>query len=171
MMVLSCLVVFVTTYLLILPAITLDQDEAEKQGGIDVPKQTRQIEDVPVKDLDLDSDSKDPGSNAIVLKTEPDVQAGSISYTGKGYEVSADCDGAGLPEGTELTAEEISKSDDAYDGLYDDALEAVQKDSGNEDCDLRGEGRDDLHGNVYERSVYGSDEDRREYRCPRPRLG
>ncbi len=134
--VLSCLVVFVATYLLILPAITLDQDEAEKQGGIDVPKQTRQIEDVPVKDLDQESDAKDPESNAIVIKTEPDVQAGSISYSGKGYEVSADCDGAGLPEGTELTAQEISKSDDAYDGLYEDALEAVQKDSGNKSCEL-----------------------------------
>lgn len=39
-MVLSCFVVFVTTYLLILPAITLDQDEAAKQGGIDVPAQS-----------------------------------------------------------------------------------------------------------------------------------
>lgn len=136
MMVLSCFVVFVTTYLLILPAITLDQDEAEKQGGIDVPKQTREIEDVPVKDLDQESGSEDPGSNAIVLKTEPDVQEGSISYTGKGYEVSADCDGAGLPEGTKLTAEEISKSDDAYNGMYQDALKAVQKDSGNKDCEL-----------------------------------
>ena len=136
MMVLSCFVVFVTTYLLILPAVTLDQDEAERQGGIDVPKQTRQIEDAPVKDLDQESDSKDPASNAIVIKTEPDVQAGSISYSGKGYEVSADCDGAGLPEGTKLTAQEISKSDDSYDGLYEDALKAVQKDSGNKDCEI-----------------------------------
>ena len=34
---LSAIVVFVTTYLLILPAITLEKDEAAKQGGIDVP--------------------------------------------------------------------------------------------------------------------------------------
>ena len=34
---LSCVVVFVTTYLLILPAITLEKDKAAEQGGIDVP--------------------------------------------------------------------------------------------------------------------------------------
>lgn len=42
--ILSCMVVFVTTYLLILPAVTLDKDEAVKQGGIDVPAQTEQTE-------------------------------------------------------------------------------------------------------------------------------
>ena len=34
---LSCLVVFFTTYLLILPAFTLDKEEAAEQGGIDMP--------------------------------------------------------------------------------------------------------------------------------------
>lgn len=34
---LSCLVVFCTTYLLILPAFTLDKEEASEQGGVDVP--------------------------------------------------------------------------------------------------------------------------------------
>ena len=33
----SVIVVFITTYLLILPAFTLEKDEAAKQGGIDVP--------------------------------------------------------------------------------------------------------------------------------------
>ena len=33
---LSAIVVFVTTYLLILPAITLDKDEAIRQGGTDI---------------------------------------------------------------------------------------------------------------------------------------
>lgn len=36
-LVLSCLVVFITTYMLILPAFTLDKEEASEQGGIDVP--------------------------------------------------------------------------------------------------------------------------------------
>ena len=43
--VLSCFVVFITTYLLILPAVTLEQDEAAKQGGIDVQTQKEQMED------------------------------------------------------------------------------------------------------------------------------
>ena len=31
---LACIVVFITTYALILPAITMDRDEAKSQGGI-----------------------------------------------------------------------------------------------------------------------------------------
>lgn len=132
--VLSCFVVFITTYLLILPAVTLDQDEAEKQGGIDVQTQKEQLEDTPVKDPD--TNAKASYSDKIVLKTEPDVESGDITYTGKGFEVSANCDNAGLPEGTELVAEEINKSDKSYDGLYEDALKAVQKDSDNKVSDF-----------------------------------
>ena len=135
--ILSCIVVFITTYVLILPAITLDQDEAARQGGIDVA--TEQLEDIPVKDPDADSNAKasdSDKSNKIVLTMEPDDLSGSISYSGKGYQVSANCDGAGLPEGTEIVAEEISKSDDSYDGLYEDALKAVQKDSDNKISDF-----------------------------------
>ena len=39
LLVLSAAVVFVATYLLILPAMTLDEDEAARQGGIDLPLQ------------------------------------------------------------------------------------------------------------------------------------
>ena len=99
LMVLSCVVVFITTYALILPAITLEQDEAAKQGGIDVPAQ-------------------------------------SDSNAGKGYEITADFDKAGLPENVELAAEEITGSDQDYNALYQDALQAVQEDSGNKISDL-----------------------------------
>ena len=37
MLALSCIVVFVTTYALILPAFTLDKEKAASQGGIDLP--------------------------------------------------------------------------------------------------------------------------------------
>ena len=37
---LAVVVVFVTTYLLILPALTLEKEEAAQQGGIDVPAVT-----------------------------------------------------------------------------------------------------------------------------------
>ncbi len=134
--VLSCFVVFITTYLLILPAVTLEQDEAAKQGGIDVQTQKEQLEDIPVKDPDADTNAKASDSSKIVLKTEPDIVSGDITYEGKGYEVSAYCDKAGLPEGTALVAEEINKSDKSYDGLYEDALKAVQKDSDNKVSDF-----------------------------------
>ena len=95
---LSCMVVFVATYLLILPAITLDQDEAEQQGGIDVPQQTEQA--VTQEDAD-----------------------GLLSFTGKGYTITAD--GKDLPDDAELVAEEILQGDQPYESLYEDALAAV----------------------------------------------
>ena len=48
-MTLAVVVVFVTTYLLILPAFTLERSEAEKQGGIDLPV-TETIEKVDGKE-------------------------------------------------------------------------------------------------------------------------
>ena len=42
---LSCVVVFVTTYVLILPAFTLDREEALEQGGIDVPASEQIVDD------------------------------------------------------------------------------------------------------------------------------
>ena len=41
---LAVVVVFVTTYLLILPALTLEKEEAAQQGGIDVPAVTETAE-------------------------------------------------------------------------------------------------------------------------------
>jgi len=105
LMVLSCVVVFITTYVLILPAVTLEQDEAAKQGGIDVPAQ-------------------------------PASQEQSISQKDNGYEVSVNYKGETLPEGTRMEAAEISKSDDSYEALQEDALQAVREDSGNNDCNI-----------------------------------
>lgn len=107
--VLSCLVVFITTYLLILPAVTLEQDEAEKQGGIDLPAQTEQIEQVKPEE-----------------QTEPAEPADFISHTGKGYEVTVE--NSNLPADTSLAVEEIQKKDTDYDTYYEDALKAVQSD-------------------------------------------
>ncbi len=55
---LSCVVVFVTTYLLILPAITLEKDKAAEQGGIDVPAAAVEetvVENTTDPDIDIDT--------------------------------------------------------------------------------------------------------------------
>ena len=49
---LSCVVVFVTTYVLILPAFTLEKTEAAKQGGIDVPATEQSADADDVSDAD-----------------------------------------------------------------------------------------------------------------------
>ena len=55
---LSCVVVFVTTYLLILPAITLEKDKAAEQGGIDVPAAAvEETVDENTTDPDIDIDT------------------------------------------------------------------------------------------------------------------
>lgn len=124
LMVLSCFVVFITTYVLILPAITLDQEEAARQGGIDVA--TEQEADVTTEDSEASADGEDSEEPAASEDTAP---ADTITFEGKGYQVQAECGNADLPGDTEIFADEIGKKDKDYDDLYADALEALQQDS------------------------------------------
>ena len=67
---LAIVVVFVTTYLLILPAITLDQNEAERQGGIDVPSVTQ----TAATDNDADiADNSEQGIYSYLRMSEDEV--------------------------------------------------------------------------------------------------
>ena len=146
--VLSCLVVFTVTYLLILPAVTLDQNEAEKQGGIDLPAQTEQEEpmeadnqtepadsasqtggehdDAAVENNELSENiesaaeelqENDADEDASVEEAQAADQNGQsvLSASGKGYEITVSYgEDAGIPEGTELNAEEIAFESDDY---------------------------------------------------------
>ena len=89
---LAAIVVFVVTYLLILPAVTLEEKAAQEMGGIDVP-----------------------------------ATAENMNFEGDGYSISATAGSdAQLPEGTELTAQEIAESNEDYDAWTDEALKALQ---------------------------------------------
>ena len=71
---LSCLVVFFTTYLLILPAFTLDKEDASEQGGIDVPGVEQSAEaDGTVEDLE-ESSSEDIEKEETVEASSEDVE-------------------------------------------------------------------------------------------------
>ena len=61
-LVLACLVVFATTYVLILPAFTLEAGKAADQGGIDVPKALLAVDDK--------ADSDDPGGTSSGEKSK-----------------------------------------------------------------------------------------------------
>ena len=94
---LSAIVVFVVSYLLILPALTLDQDEANQQAGIN-------LETEAVK-----------------------AEANALSYSGDAFEVEAAYNrDAQLPEKTTLQVSEITKKNDQYQAYCDHALEAIQ---------------------------------------------
>ena len=125
LLVLSCFVVFITTYMLILPAVTLDQEEAERQGGIDVT--TEQETDITAED------SKVPEGP---VASEDAAPAGAITFEGKGYQIQAECADANLPGDTEIVAEEIGKKDKDYEDLYADALEVLQQESQDNITDL-----------------------------------
>lgn len=115
---LSCLVVFVTTYVLILPAFTLDKEEAAEQGGIDVPV--------------IETEEK---------TTEESASDSGLVFVGKDYSVSVSGNNKELSDGTSVEVSEILADDKAqakqYESLYNDALNAVRsEDSENETTDI-----------------------------------
>ena len=71
--VLSCLVVFIVTYLLILPAVTLDQNEAEKQGGGRDAPVAPPVEPVKVIKNKPVSFRTITGNKTYSIKTEADI--------------------------------------------------------------------------------------------------
>ena len=98
--VLMVLVVFVTTYILILPAFTLTQEKAEQQGGIDVPA-VEQTADTEEADEGSDADVKaEETSEAPAQKAPADASketnAEKAAEESKQEETDAETD-AGAP--------------------------------------------------------------------------
>lgn len=153
---LSAIVVFVTTYMLILPAITLDKDEAIQQGGIDVAvEQTVEAEDTEAPEVDGAADVSDEavmteglaseqavqGRSAQTEKTTSDTSEAKLLNTTKeltahvdesaGFSVSAVVDKADkVPTDVSLQATELTKDTNGfdYDEYYNKALKALKKD-------------------------------------------
>ena len=116
MLALAAIVVFVTTYTLILPGFTLDAKTAAEKGGIDVP------ESAPVSD-----DTDEPVLNDASPETQSTEEKGLV-YKGEGCTIVVDDSRAPLPEDTQLSVTEIDKETDpdAYTELFDKADEAVR---------------------------------------------
>ena len=151
---LSAIVVFATTYLLILPALTLETEEANKQGGISLSTESSEVEtdasDASAPDQTSqmqeksDKSAKQSGEKQPDLKEKqnasaesapsekaPVYKAGELNFEGKKYDITASYEKkAGIPEGTELQVEEISKDQDLYDEYYEKALKELKKDAG-----------------------------------------
>lgn len=150
---LSAVVVFCTTYALILPALTLEQDEAAKQGGIDLPK-TEQSADKQDTDVSGDPQSKDaekkdvkaeePSDSAKTEKSDPkeadktdsakadktgsESDKDGLAFEGKGYSITAKAGSdAKLPEDTELSAKEVKSDEKDYEAWVDEAEKALKE--------------------------------------------
>ena len=151
---LSCVVVFVTTYMLILPAFTLEKTKAAEQGGIDVPGITATTEDVDEEDADANdgqADVQDSQSESGKTEDGKVEDSGSkskdsdeanadasaedpLTFEDEHYTIAVDDKNSVLPENTEIKVEEIDKNEDAkkYQKHFDDALAAIQEEKDGE---------------------------------------
>lgn len=151
---LAAIVVFTTTYLLILPAFTLDKEEAVQQGGIDVvaeetaamETESESVENSDSKDSEdgeiVNTDVKDEKSDEQVkdAKSDKDSKAdgqksskstgGALQAEGDGFTVSATPAGkSDVPDTAELQVEELKSTDKELKDYREEALEALKKDS------------------------------------------
>lgn len=152
---LSCVVVFVTTYMLILPAFTLEKTKAAEQGGIDVPGVTATSEDVSedeeadeagqadAQDVQTESgktedgkveDSGSKSKDSGEAKADSAQTADPLTFEDEHYTIAVDDKNSVLPENTEIKVEEIDKDKDAkkYEKHFDDALAAIQEEKDGE---------------------------------------
>ena len=142
---LSAVVVFVVSYLLVLPALTLEKDEAAKQGGISmgnsaVVEETAQ-EDVNLTQLDTDDSVPKAQSPDKPVKNPATAskgyKSGELTYDGKTYEVEAVFDqNAKIPEETQLKVKEIGKDNKQYKDYYEEVLKAIKEDAKGSASDL-----------------------------------
>ena len=143
--VMMAVVVFVTSYMLILPAVTLDSDTASSQGGIDVPAfevseentADKNPEDAAADTEDTDTSKAGTEYSNEEYSNDPDntsdtddsaLAAGDLEYSGEGYKIKVDDDSAVLPEDTTLKVSEITEKTDPeeYEKLLRSAEKAVK---------------------------------------------
>ena len=155
---LAALVVFVTTYALILPAITLDEETAGAQGGIDVTAgqdidaadPSDAADDGTVPDATGDEDISEPadvpdGDDADMPEEDADADVSdvpenvdaagadsgpvTIGASDETYNIEVTYDeSAGIPDDAELAVEEITDEADEYDEYMERTEEALGKD-------------------------------------------
>ena len=119
LLVLSCFVVFVTSYMLILPAVTLDQEEAERQGGIDVT--TEQQTDVITEDSEVSEETVDPEDAAqanmpATGATDAQPIVSELTAEGKDFQITVTYgDNAKIPNDSVLVAKEIPEGTKEYE--------------------------------------------------------
>ena len=126
---LSAIIVFVTSYMLILPALTLDEEEAASQGGIDL--QTEQ-QIAAEQQEQVESEQAEPqeqtGQELQNEGPQEQMPGGTLTCEGTDFSVQTVFDSeAGLPENTQLVAEEIPESDENYAAWCDEALKALHE--------------------------------------------
>ena len=158
--VLACIVVFTTTYAMILPAITLDQETAEEQPGIEVEAAGEEIdpdgdeadesggsEESSSGENDGENDGENEPQASVEISAEEDASAaettGNPENAGAGItdqagtEIAADTEEKLLAEGTVLHAKgrdyDVYVTITAESGLYEGTTLEVREITKEED--------------------------------------
>ena len=124
---LAVMVALVTTYLLILPAITLDMERAREEPGVEVEQSSQLPPSLPAlgdSDSNLGSatESSQEADTSQTESTENDLitLATTLTATNQDYMITADVNAdAQLPKDTSLTVKEIKTDDEAYQSNYE----------------------------------------------------
>ena len=138
--VLAALVVGLTSYALIVPAITLDEDTAETQSGIDlVTEETvdassdidaEAAEDVPVTEPQPVAEENEDDNEKAAEATAATINETVVTEDDKTFEVtvSAGAD-AQLSPDAELEVAEITEEDEDYDTYVEETAKALEEES------------------------------------------
>lgn len=135
----AVVVVFATTYALILPALTLDSQTADKTAGLNVASPSSNVTSSSLSDLTAplaSSQESAPSSqeDSQTLESTTETNDGKPLITedtvmtekGSDYEVTAAFGAtAQLPQGVELKVSEIVPSTETYQSRYEKAKEAL----------------------------------------------
>lgn len=135
----AVVVVFATTYALILPALTLDSQTADKTAGLNVAPPSSNVTSSSLSDLTAplaSSQESAPSSqeDSQTLESTTETNDGKPLITedtvmtekGSDYEVTAAFGAtAQLPQGVELKVSEIVPSTETYQSRYEKAKEAL----------------------------------------------
>ncbi len=142
---LSVVVVFITTYLLILPALTLDRNTAGEQGGISLYSEATSDQTSSETEAQSDGASPDdfagPEEFAYYFDDHSDLpqyldtsgteeavpyQAGTLSYDGKDYTINIDYDAtAEIPRDAFLKVKEIPSESKEYKEYLQNSAEKL----------------------------------------------
>ena len=139
---LSCLIVFITTYMLILPAFTLEKTEAEEQGGIDLPvaAETTAEELVPEEEpADSETVAEPEEKEAEAEEPESEVEQPAETTT----KDSADASGN---EGDELleTAEDNEEAGEVAEEVTEESVDKEEEIENEEEKEKDAEKSDPL---------------------------
>ncbi|MBR0377358.1 MAG: InlB B-repeat-containing protein [Lachnospiraceae bacterium] len=134
---LSCIVVFVTTYALILPAITLEQQAAENEAGLTLDTDVSYLSegyDISASDNVIDSDEGiidiQNTEDCSPLINEYDTQDGNTLRISVSYGEDAE-----IPQGAELIVSEICREPERLNTEIDSDTGTEASDTGDKTSD------------------------------------